>query len=139
MQLLRLRGRVIQIRGPVWQVEREGNSGVLWLGNERRNVVRAHFAVQRPGRVDRSLVPHSQVIEQKSQLGELETAARKQIELRESTWMMIDAYARELQAGTNESPRVLVHVPRGSPIGRRRPRKTFRIHTSLNARLLDRG
>jgi hypothetical protein len=47
MQLLRLRGRVIQVHGPVWRAEQEGSSAVLWLGNDRRNVVRAHFACAR--------------------------------------------------------------------------------------------
>jgi hypothetical protein len=44
MQVLRLIGRVIQVRGPVWKVESDGDRTVLRLGTAQGSVVRAVFA-----------------------------------------------------------------------------------------------
>jgi hypothetical protein len=44
MCLLRLSGRVLQVRGPVWKVEPAGAGTMVHLGTERRSCVRAHFA-----------------------------------------------------------------------------------------------
>jgi hypothetical protein len=44
MRLAALVGRVIQVHGPVWQVEQDGATGVLRLGSERSSLVRANFA-----------------------------------------------------------------------------------------------
>ncbi len=44
VQLLLLRGQAIQVHGPVWQVERVGEGGLLRLGTERGSYVRATFA-----------------------------------------------------------------------------------------------
>jgi hypothetical protein len=43
VQVLCLIGRVIEVRGPVWKVEREGDFTVLRLGTARGSVVRALF------------------------------------------------------------------------------------------------
>jgi hypothetical protein len=44
MQLMRLGGRVVQVRGPVGQVEPDGAGAVLHLGSARGSCVRARFA-----------------------------------------------------------------------------------------------
>jgi hypothetical protein len=44
IRLLRLRGQVLVVRGPVWKVEPDGEGAVLHLGSPRGSVVRAHFA-----------------------------------------------------------------------------------------------
>ena len=43
MQVLRLIGRVIQVRGPVWKVESDGDHAILRLGTAQGSVVRAVF------------------------------------------------------------------------------------------------
>jgi hypothetical protein len=44
MRLLRLRGQVLVVRGPVWKVEPDGAGAVLRLGTGQGSVVRALFA-----------------------------------------------------------------------------------------------
>ena len=43
MRLYALVGRVISVRGPVWQIEQDGAGGVLRLGSARISVVQANF------------------------------------------------------------------------------------------------
>jgi hypothetical protein len=42
--LLQLQGKVIQVRGPVWRIERDDSGAVLRFGTEKSSVVRAKFA-----------------------------------------------------------------------------------------------
>jgi hypothetical protein len=45
MSVMMLRGPVLQVYGPVWQIERsDGGGAVLWLGTGRDILVRANFA-----------------------------------------------------------------------------------------------
>jgi hypothetical protein len=44
MRLLRLSGLVVQVRGPVSNVERAAKGTMVHLGTGQRSCVRAHFA-----------------------------------------------------------------------------------------------
>jgi hypothetical protein len=43
MQLLRLQQQVVQVYGPVWQVEQHGKEALLHMGTAQESCVRAHF------------------------------------------------------------------------------------------------